>query len=83
MVLDSLKEIFSRKKEPSMISNLPKLETPKPVTAETASTENVKAKMDLLMTQIESLNVKYETLNQRLANIERMVQEIYVIAKRS
>ena len=43
--------------------------------------ENVKAKMDLVLTQIQSLNVRYETLNSRLERIEQMIQEIYKIAK--
>lgn len=46
-----------------------------------ANTENVKAKMDLVLTQIQSLNVRYETLNERLQRIEQMIQEIYKIAK--
>jgi hypothetical protein len=82
MVFEKLKGIFGRKKEeplPSMGSTLPPL--PK-VTAEETSTENMRAKMDLLLTQLESLNVRYETLNQRMQNIEKMVQEIYVIAKK-
>ena len=80
MVFESLKNIFGRKKElpaAPLVSQMPK-----PITAEATTTENVKAKMDLLLTQLESLNVRYETLNQRLANVERMIQEIYVIAKR-
>jgi hypothetical protein len=82
MAFERFKGIFRRKKEEplalpeSSLPNLPK------VTPETASTENMKAKMDLLLTQLESLNVRYETLNQRLQNIERMIQEIYVIAKK-
>jgi hypothetical protein len=80
MALEGLKNIFGRKKELPPLPALP--EPPKPITFEGASTENMKAKMDLLLTQLESLNVRYETLNQRLANVEKMVQEIYVIAKR-
>lgn len=46
-----------------------------------ANVENVKAKMDLVLTQMQSLNVRYETLNSRLERIEQMIQEIYKIAK--
>ena len=46
-----------------------------------ANVENMKAKMDLVLTQIQSLNVRYETLNERLQRIEQMIQEIYRIAK--
>jgi hypothetical protein len=81
MVFGVLKKIFARKKELPVAPTVP--EMPRLTTAEATTAENVKAKMDLLLTQLESLNVRYETLNQRLANVERMIQEIYVIAKRS
>jgi hypothetical protein len=50
------------------------------ITGET-NIENVKAKMDLVLTQIQSLNVRYETVNSRLERIEQTIQEIYKIAK--
>ena len=75
------KNPFAKKGKP-LVQEIPKLELPKPSMSETSTTDNMKAKMDLVLTQLESLNVRYETLNQRLSNIERMVQEIYVIAKR-
>jgi hypothetical protein len=73
---------FWKKKEKNLdidlkippVSDLPKM------TGE-ANAENVKAKMDLVLTQIQSLNVRYETLNERLQRIEQMIQEIYRIAK--
>jgi hypothetical protein len=73
---------FWKKKEKNLdmdlkmppVSDLPKM------TGET-NAENVKAKMDLVLTQIQSLNVRYETLNERLQRIEQMIQEIYKIAK--
>ncbi|MGC8811964.1 MAG: hypothetical protein ACP5O8_00030 [Candidatus Aenigmatarchaeota archaeon] len=50
---------------------------PKPeVSLESSSIENVKAKIDLLLTQIDSLKTQYETMNERIKNIEQMVQEI-------
>jgi hypothetical protein len=59
--------------------NIPHEMVPK-ITGET-NIENVKAKMDLVLTQIQSLNVRYETVNSRLERIEQMIQEIYKIAK--
>ena len=61
------------------IGNIPPEMMPK-VTGE-ANVENMKAKMDLVLTQMQSLNVRYETLNSRLERIEQMIQEIYKIAK--
>jgi len=52
-----------------------------PVTSETAGSENVRAKMDLVLTQMESMNIRIETLNQRFERLEKMVQEIWTIAK--
>ncbi|HLC39751.1 MAG TPA: hypothetical protein VJJ76_02615 [archaeon] len=51
------------------------------ITAEVAGSENVRAKMDLVLMQIESLNIRLETFNQRMERLERMVQEIWTIAK--
>jgi hypothetical protein len=82
MAFEKLKGIFARNKpEPLPASTVPTPPLPI-VTPETTAEGNVKAKMDLVLTQLESLNVRYETLNQRLQNIEKMVQEIYAIAKK-
>lgn len=45
--------------------------------AENVASENMKAKIDLVMTQMDSLKIQYESINQRLIQIERMVREIY------
>jgi hypothetical protein len=54
---------------------------PRPVTAESAGIDNVKAKVDLILTQIESIKVQNETLNERVKNTEKAVAEILAIAK--
>lgn len=88
MAFERFKSIFRRKKDEDIgltdISEpiAPPVPRPSGMTMESATTDNMKAKMDLLVTQVEALNVRYETLNERLQNIERMVQEIYMIAKR-
>lgn len=69
-----LDRIFRRKKEEPLPVGP---ETPKQeLTAETVTIENVKAKMDSILLQLD-------TLNTRIEQMERMVREIYVIAKRS
>jgi hypothetical protein len=83
MAFDSLKKIFKKEESQASVQAPLQAEPPKPVTPEATDMGNIKVKMDLLLTQLESLNVRYETLNQRMANLERMVQEIYAIAKRS
>lgn len=72
---------FWKKKEKVEDVNVP-LDVPSlPKMTGDANAENVKAKMDLVLTQMQSLNVRYETLNARLDRIEQMIQEIYKIAK--
>lgn len=43
--------------------------------------DNLKAKIDLMMSQVDSLKLEYEAMNQRIQNIERMVRELYAMAK--
>jgi len=68
------------KRKPKDDLGLPEIK-PTAITAETTGSENVRAKMDLVLTQIESMNIRMETLGQRLERLERMVQEIWTIAK--
>jgi len=73
---------FWKKKEKDLnfdLKTAPPTDLPK-MTGE-ANAENVKAKMDLVLIQMQSMNVRYETLNSRLERIEQMIQEIYRIAK--
>ncbi|MBI2542645.1 MAG: hypothetical protein HYW24_00445 [Candidatus Aenigmarchaeota archaeon] len=51
------------------------------LTNETVSAESLKAKIDLLITQMDNLKIGHDILNQRIQNIEKMVKEIYIIAK--
>lgn len=44
---------------------------------ENVSSDNMKAKIDLVMTQLDSLKIQYESINQRLIQIESMVREIH------
>lgn len=60
-------------------SNLPPTNLPSYPTD--ASAENLKAKVDLMLAQIDSLKIEYEAINQRIQNIERMVRELYAMAK--
>lgn len=69
---------WKRKKE----IPLPPVPPSKPPTSlESTTMGNVKAKMDLILTQIDSLRVQNETLNKRIENIEKSVTEILKIAK--
>jgi len=49
--------------------------------AQFATQENMKAKMDLIMAQIESVRLQSEAMNERLAQTERMVKQLLEIAK--
>jgi len=78
-----LSRIFRRKKE-----EVPEPEEVPESTLGTVTVENVKAKMDLVLTrfekintQIDSLRVQNETLSERIKNIERLVTEIRSFCK--
>jgi len=72
---------FKKKPKDDLDLGLPTEMKRGPITAETTGNENVRAKMDLVLTQMESMNIRMETLGQRLERLERMVQEIWTIAK--
>jgi hypothetical protein len=77
---------FKKKpKQPPVETSLPPVDLKSlPQTPiEAAGIENVRAKMDLVLTQLESVNIRMDTFGQRLERLERMVQEIWTIAKRS
>ena len=65
---------FRRKKKEEPLPELPV--EPKDMGIESVTAKNVKAKIDLMMTQIDSLSTQYTALNERIKNIERLVTEI-------
>ncbi len=71
--------LFRRKKEEPKPTDMPKVE----ITPETATIDNVKAKMELVLTELDSLKIQYNVMNQRVMSMERMVKEIYDMAKSS
>ncbi len=81
--------IFGGKKKELPAEEVPLTSYPPPYTPPVAqpsyptdaSSENLKAKVDLMLTQIDSLKIEYEAINQRIQNIERMVRELYAMAK--
>jgi len=80
MRIQLLGRLFRRKKKEEPLpppAMLPKID----VTVETATADNLKAKMDLLITEMDSMKFQYSALNERLQNIERMLREIYQMAK--
>ncbi|MEK6909870.1 MAG: hypothetical protein AABW61_02205 [Candidatus Aenigmatarchaeota archaeon] len=89
VIVFPFKLIFGgKKKEPAPeetpLTNYPTYTPPinqPPAYPVDASTENLKAKVDLMLTQIDSLKIEYEAINQRIQNIERMVRELYAMAK--
>ena len=45
-------------------------------TSESVASENLKAKIDLVMTQMDSLKIQYESINQRLIQIEKLLRDM-------
>lgn len=80
MVFGIFKKIFKSKKEEQPMSPLTGIAKPG-IAAETTSAENMKAKMDLVLAELDSLRVQYEAINQRIQTIETMVKELYAMAK--
>lgn len=48
---------------------------------EDSTIENIKAKMDLIATHFDTLRTQYEVLNEKISVIEKMVKEMYQMAK--
>lgn len=42
---------------------------------------DVRPKLELVLARIDSLRLQYETLSERLTNIERMLKEMYEMSK--
>ena len=81
--LDGFFGIFRRKKE-EPAKETPLTAAPYPLTAPTAETttiDNVKAKMDLVLTELDSIRTQYQVLSGKVSSIEKMVKELYDMAK--
>ena len=73
--------LFRRKKKEEP---LPPVDIPLPrvdVSVETATSDNLKAKVELMITEVDSMKYQFSALNERIQNIERMVKEIWDMAK--
>jgi hypothetical protein len=70
---------FRKKEEPKL--ELEPLPPKMEITPQSTGIENVRSKMDLMMTQLESLAVKYQTLTEKVDRMEKMVQEINILTK--
>ena len=95
IIIFPFKLIFGGKKKEPPVEEVPLTSYPPPYTPPVAqpdysaqlsyptgaAAENLKAKVDLMLTQIDSLKTEYEAINQRIQNIERMVRELYAMAK--
>ncbi len=71
---------FFRKKESEI--EIPKLEEKIEVPKiEEKTMETLKAKMDLILAQLDSLATQYQVLNEKINLIEKMLKELYSMAK--
>lgn len=71
-----------RRKKEEPLTEFDKMDLPKTgITAESATIENVKVKMDLVLTQLDSLRAQYEAISERVITMERMLRELYAMAK--
>ncbi len=86
IIIFPFKLIFGgKKKEPPVeevsLTNYPAPPVNQATYPMDVASENLKAKVDLMLTQVDSLKIEYESINQRIQNIERMVRELYTMAK--
>ncbi|MBI2546835.1 MAG: hypothetical protein HYW23_00100 [Candidatus Aenigmarchaeota archaeon] len=82
--------IFREKKqEPPMeetsqadTTNTPSPGATSPVVAPNQSDNtDLETRIDLMLSQFDNIKLEYEAMNQRVQNIERMVKELYTMAK--
>jgi len=76
-IFSKIREKFGKKEEEPEIPEISLEERP---TFEPATLENIKAKMDLILTQMENLKIQNETLLERLKIIEKLLIEIRKLA---
>ena len=81
-IVDRIKGAFRRKKGIEL-PPMPEIPEAKPSLSEAGdiNIENYKAKMELMMTKLDSISTQYAALNERVKNIERLVTEIRSFCK--
>ena len=72
---------FIKKKEPTPLPELPKAEVKPEIKPEDTTIANVKAKMDLILTQMDSLRAQYATLTTKIEKMEKILDELYKMAQ--
>jgi len=86
-----IKNPFKRERDKTSVgSNIP-LNIPKPeMTTEQPATSQPKelegsrtSEVEILIAKVDALKFQYEVLNEKISNIEKMVKEIYEMAKSS
>lgn len=60
----------------------PYLPAPSTMSESSATQENMKAKLDLMMTQIDSMRMQSQSMNERIIQIENMVKTLLEMSKR-
>ena len=78
--------LFSRKKKTEEFPPLPPMDSPLPPAPTNYSSPmgNVspdQSKMDLVVARVDSMRLQYETMNERVLQIEKMVKELLDMAR--
>ena len=69
------------KKKPKLPPLPTKPELPPPPTEPKISEEPFKAKADLVLAKLESLEIRHQALEEKLKSIETILKELYQMAK--
>jgi hypothetical protein len=75
-ILSRIRSKLGKKKDEDELPPIEDVETPATSELGEITVENVKAKMELMMTRLDSLSTQYAAMNERIKNIERLVTEI-------
>jgi len=86
-----IKNPFKRESDKtSIVSNIPlniprpEMTTEQPAISQPKEREESRAtEIEILIAKIDALKFQYEVLNEKISNIEKMVKEIYEMAKSS
>jgi polyhydroxyalkanoate synthesis regulator phasin len=83
-----IKNPFKKKKEISLPPVTQKLELPikeesRKIEQAPSLQEGKRTEMEVLIAKIDALKFQYEALSEKISNIEKMVKEIYELAKSS
>ncbi len=78
-----IKNPFKKEKKAELPKEIENPLTQIPEAQKTETKEEKKPELEVLIAKIDALKFQYEALNEKISNIEKMLKEIYEMAKSS